>query len=337
MSSEEYCAMQSESIQQKILIIEDEAVFRMTLSAFLRQNHFLVMDAQNGAEGLALVAMFQPDIVLCDLHMPVLDGHQVINIIRKRYPDIPVIVISGVDNFDEIRQVLREGACDYLLKPISQWQVVKEAIHDCLLHKHCESQNLKELEEHRQALQHDDFSASRLLQMVKKDSPFTVPGWKIDFQASTPFLYADFYAVEQGLMVVIIELYAEMLDAAFIAAMIKFLLDPPYRQFQNHENQVFESPRNVLNYLNWHLNQSGILCNINCSVLMLQKNSDVLHYANAGISSPYWLKQASNLSLGLLPEMEYRNFNKSVQYPFEMTVQTDLVGELKLVVSPIAA
>jgi len=327
--------MPSETIQRKVLVIEDEAVFRMTMSAFLRRNQYLVMEAKNGSEGLALVAMFQPDIVLCDLHMPILDGHQVINIIHNRYPDLPVIVVSGVDKYDEIRQVLSEGACDYLLKPIAEWQDVSDAIHDCLVHKQQIDHGLKELEQHRQALHYDDFAATRLFQMVKKESPIQFSGWKVDFQTSTPFLYADFYAVEQALMVVIIELYAEMMDAAFIAAMIKFLLDTPYQQHKKNGNQVFDSPRNVLNYLNWHLNQSGILCNINCSVLMLKKNSDVLHYANAGISSPYWLKQASNLSLGLLSEMEYRNFNKSVLFPFEMVVKTDVTNELKLVVTPM--
>ena len=48
--------------------------------------------------------------------------------------------------------------------------------------------------------------------------------WRIDYSSTTPLLYAEFYSVDNALMVVIVELYAEMLDVAFVAAMIKFFI-----------------------------------------------------------------------------------------------------------------
>jgi CheY-like chemotaxis protein len=315
--------------QQKILVIEDEAVFRMTLGAYLRNKHYLVMESKDGAEGLACVAMFQPDVVVCDLHMPKMSGHQVIDIIHQRYPNIPVIVISGVARFDDVTQALREGACDYLLKPITDWNMVTDAIEQSLSLAQ-PGNHYQELQDHRIVLRKDDYVATKLMYMLQKPSPIKIDKWHIDYSSSTPLLYADFFSVESNLMVVIVELYAEMLDVAFVAAMIKFLLDPPYRQYQQEGNHIFDSPRNVLSYLNWHICQSGILCNINCSVLLLSDTMDTLHFANAGLSSPHWLKQAANLSLGLLPEVEYHNFTKVVNLPFEMVVQGEAENNLIL-------
>ena len=320
--------------QRKILIIEDESVFRMTLGAYLRSKKFLVLETKNGAEGLAGVAMFHPDLVLCDLHMPGMQGHQVISCIHQRYPFMPVLVISGMARFADVTRALREGACDYLLKPITDWNVVTEAIEESLLHSGPEN-HYRELQQHRSVLRKDDYIATRLMHMMQKSSPVQLGHWQIDFTSTTPLLYVDFYPVDDALMVVIVELYAGMADVAFIAAMIKFLLDPPYRQYQQNENQLFDSPRNVLSYLNWHICQSGILCNINCSALLLSDKPEMVHFANAGLSSPHWLKKAANLSLGLLPEVEYQNFNKEVNFPFEMKIQSEIEHELVLRISKI--
>lgn len=320
--------------QRKILIIEDEAVFRMTLGAYLRSKNFLVLETRSGVEGLAGVAMFQPDVVLCDLHMPGMPGHQVINCIHRRYPYIPVIVISGMVKFDDITRALREGACDYLPKPITDWNVVTEAIQECSLDNGPTS-HYKELQQHRYLLRKDDYTATKLMQIMQKPSPMQLGQWQIDFSSTTPLLYVDFYPVENALMVVIVELYAGMLDVAFVAAMIKFLLDPLYREYKQNENQLFDSPRRVLGYLNSHICQSGILCNINCSALLLSDKTEMVHFANAGLSSPHWLKKAANLSLGLLPEVAYQNFNKEISYPFEMTIQSEIEHELVLKISKV--
>lgn len=324
--------MKSSNDQRKILIIEDEAVFRMMLGAYLRSKNFLILEAKNGAEGLAGVAMFQPDVVLCDLHMPGMPGHQVIHCIHQRYPFLPIIVISGIIKFDEVTQALREGACDYLLKPITDWNIVEEAIRQSQTGNDPEMQ-YHELQQHRSLLRKDDYTSTRLMQMMQKSSPINLGPWEINFSSTTPLLYVDFYPIDNALMVVVVELYAGMLDVAFVAAMIKFLLDPPYREYQESANQIFDSPRRVLEYLNWHICQSGILCNINCSALLLSDQRETVHFANAGLSSPHWLKKAANLSLGLLPDVEYQNFNKAIDYPFELKIQSEINHELVLKIS----
>lgn len=148
--------------QRKILVIEDEPVFRATLLAFLRQQNHLVYVAENGLDGLAAVAVYHPDLVLCDLNMPGMDGHQVIQCIAARFPQTPVMVISGQANLDDVTRALRAGAKDYLIKPIRNWPALSQAIEECL-ESVTEAQHYGELAAHLSRLHRDDVAATELL------------------------------------------------------------------------------------------------------------------------------------------------------------------------------
>jgi CheY-like chemotaxis protein len=321
--------MSDVSAQKKILIIEDEAVFRMTLGALLRSRHFLVLEAANGLDGLAGVAMFQPDVVLCDLQMPGMTGHEVIECIHYKYPRIPVIVISGVAKFEDVTQALREGASDYLIKPIGDWNVVIDAIQQCLINTELGAE-YTELQLQRISLRKDDVTATRMMQMLQKSSPVHMGEWRVVFHSSNSLMYCDIYQTPSALLVLVIELAAEMMDVAFIAAMIKFLLESPYQQYLKHENHLFDSPSELLGYLNWHIYQSGILCNINCSIFSMSRQHERLLFSNAGFSSPSWLNNCANLSLGLLPNTDYHNYEKDIVYPFAVTLHGDNGHEMQV-------
>lgn len=62
----------------RILVVEDEAVFRHSLVTYLEHDGACVFQAEDGIEGLSAAALYHPDIVLCDLNMPNMDGHEVI-------------------------------------------------------------------------------------------------------------------------------------------------------------------------------------------------------------------------------------------------------------------
>lgn len=321
--------MSEVSAQRKILIIEDEAVFRMTLGAFLRSRHFLVLECESGLDGLAAVAMFQPDVILCDLEMPGMSGHEVIECVHYKYPHIPIIVISGVAKFDVVTQALREGASDYLMKPIQDWNQVVDAANQCIANQELNAAYC-ELQGHRIALRRDDVTATRLLQMLKKHSPVCIEPWQVKFESTTTLFYVEVYKTHQSLMVLAIELAAEMMDGAFVAAMIKFLLEAPYQHYLQHENTLFDSPAELLGYLNWHLYQTGILCNINCSVMLVSALHERILFSNAGFSSPVWLSQGANLSLGLFPQTDYHCFEHQVQYPLAMTIHGEQGHKLSI-------
>ena len=100
----------------RILVVEDEAVFRHSLVTYLEHDGACVFQAEDGIEGLSAAALYHPDIVLCDLNMPNMDGHEVIACLTARYPEVPVIVISGQDQMAAIERALRAGASDFAVR-----------------------------------------------------------------------------------------------------------------------------------------------------------------------------------------------------------------------------
>ncbi|HHT65468.1 MAG: response regulator [Caldicoprobacterales bacterium] len=78
----------------------------------------LVGEAANGQEALALLPHVSPHVVLTEIRMPKMDGISFIEDAKKRWPDIKYVIVSNYDNFDYLRQAMKVGAYDYILKPV---------------------------------------------------------------------------------------------------------------------------------------------------------------------------------------------------------------------------
>jgi DNA-binding NarL/FixJ family response regulator len=105
----------------RILIVDDQVLFREGLRTLLSvQPEFEVVgEASNGEEALRLAAQSQPDIVLMDLRMPVLDGVTATQRLKAILPDCKVIVLTTFDDDETVFDGLRAGAVGYLLKDVS--------------------------------------------------------------------------------------------------------------------------------------------------------------------------------------------------------------------------
>ena len=102
-----------------ILIIDDEKNIREGLSAALELDGYSVKLAANGAEGLALIEKGDIDLVITDLRMPGISGEEVLAKVRGESPGIPVIVLTGHGSIDTAVDAMRNGAYDFLTKPLS--------------------------------------------------------------------------------------------------------------------------------------------------------------------------------------------------------------------------
>jgi DNA-binding NtrC family response regulator len=103
----------------KILIIEDEKAIRNVLGNILKEEdeQTEVIEAATGKEGLDLLAKRDPELVLCDIKMPGMDGMEVLEAIRERHPETAVIMISGHGDIDTAVNCMKMGAYDYIAKP----------------------------------------------------------------------------------------------------------------------------------------------------------------------------------------------------------------------------
>jgi DNA-binding NtrC family response regulator len=118
----------STSPQVKVLIIEDEPYVRESFSNFLTDLDYTVFEADDGKQGLDLFNKHEPDIVITDLRMPNLSGHQVLAELAQQAPDTPLIVASGTGTISDTVEALHLGAWDYLLKPVSDLSMLEHAV-----------------------------------------------------------------------------------------------------------------------------------------------------------------------------------------------------------------
>lgn len=105
----------------KILVIEDDKMIREGIVDILLLADYEVASASNGIEGLATAQAYEPELILCDVMMPKLDGHGVLQEIRKIpiLARVPFIFLTAKSNLEDIRKGMILGADDYLPKPFS--------------------------------------------------------------------------------------------------------------------------------------------------------------------------------------------------------------------------
>ena len=110
----------SDNAASKILIIDDEHDFRQVIIKSLSKQGFEVVAASDGKTGVSLAAETLPDLIVCDLNMPGMDGYEVLAALRSdpKLADIPLIFLTGQSQPCQVRLGMNLGADDYLIKPV---------------------------------------------------------------------------------------------------------------------------------------------------------------------------------------------------------------------------
>ncbi|WP_429067546.1 response regulator [Aeromonas veronii] len=305
----------------RILVVEDEAVFRHSLVSYLARDGATVFQAEDGIEGLSAAALYHPDVVLCDLNMPNMDGHEVIACLSARYPHIPVIVISAQSTMEAVASALRAGARDYLLKPLEDYALVERSIEQCLNGSANRAQQL-ELMDHIDYFSAHDKAASRLLAGLKPPGLQEWGPWQVTFKGLGQLFIPDTFKVEDKLLVLVLELPIMGADAAFCGALVRSLMNVPYRQFQQNESRLLSQPHRLLEYLNHQLMASGLRHSFAMAALLFDQH-DGLVFANAGLTSPHWLMRSGGLPLGLMRTSHYALHRRSWHEPFDLQFRSD--------------
>lgn len=115
---------------KKILVIEDEPEMRRNLLTILKLEKFQPIGAENGRVGLEAVKREKPDLILCDVMMPELDGHGVLTALREdsELSAIPFVFLTAKGEKEDLRSGMNLGADDYLTKPVARLDLL-EAIN----------------------------------------------------------------------------------------------------------------------------------------------------------------------------------------------------------------
>jgi len=118
---------------KKILVIEDEASIRMNITLMLKAERYAATGAENGRVGLELARKDPPDLILCDVMMPEMDGFAVLEVLRAEphFSEIPFIFLTALDDRSSMRRGMNLGADDYLPKPFTRHELM-EAVNSRL-------------------------------------------------------------------------------------------------------------------------------------------------------------------------------------------------------------
>ena len=111
----------------KVLIVDDEMLVRYGLFTTIDWESYgfeIVGDAKNGKVALELVNELQPDIIISDIRMPIMDGLEFICELKNRGIEKEVVILSGYDDFNYAKKALEYGASAYLLKPIENDELI---------------------------------------------------------------------------------------------------------------------------------------------------------------------------------------------------------------------
>ncbi|NBU47217.1 MAG: sigma-54-dependent Fis family transcriptional regulator [Flavobacteriales bacterium] len=102
----------------KVLIIDDERAIRRALREILEFEQIQVHEAENGKDGLELLRSNSFDLVFSDIKMPLMDGMEVLTAIQMEKIDVPIVMISGHGNVETAVQAIKQGAFDFIEKPL---------------------------------------------------------------------------------------------------------------------------------------------------------------------------------------------------------------------------
>jgi sigma-B regulation protein RsbU (phosphoserine phosphatase) len=127
--------MQQEQVGQQakqVLVVDDSASVRSALIEYLGQQGFRARGAEDGVSGLEQIQSDPPDLLLCDLRMPRMDGLELMEKVHTRLPDLPVVVMSGAGLVRDVIGALKLGASDYVEKPILDLEVLGLSVRRAL-------------------------------------------------------------------------------------------------------------------------------------------------------------------------------------------------------------
>jgi len=102
----------------KILLVDDQAAVRrgLRMQLSLENTLFVVGEAENGLRALEVIHELNPDLIILDLEMPIMDGHRTLKELRKQHSDIPVIMLSIHDGVEDRTLAEAEGVSEFVVK-----------------------------------------------------------------------------------------------------------------------------------------------------------------------------------------------------------------------------
>ncbi|TWC29004.1 serine phosphatase RsbU (regulator of sigma subunit) [Pseudomonas sp. SJZ079] len=334
-----------------LLIIDDDEVVRASLAAYLEDSGFNVLQAENGLQGLEVFQREEPDLVICDLRMPQVDGLELIRRINALEVATPIIVVSGAGVMSDAVEALRLGAADYLIKPLEDLAVLEHSVRRALDRAHLRLENQRyrdKLEAANRELQaslsllQEDQNAGRQVQMnMLPVTPWQVDGLRFAHQI-IPSLYlsgdfVDYFRVdERRIAFYLADVSGHGASSAFVTVLLKFMTTRLLYELRRGSSFPEFKPSEVLG----HINRGLINCKLGKHVTMLggviDEQSGQLTYSIGGhLPLPVLFSEGQarylegrGLPVGLFDEATYSDHVLKLPESFSLTLLSDGILDL---------
>lgn len=277
-------------VSATLLIIDDDEVVRESLAAYLEDSNFKVLQALNGLQGLQIFESEQPDLVICDLRMPQIDGLELIRRIRQTASETPIIVLSGAGVMSDAVEALRLGAADYLIKPLEDLAVLEHSVRRALDRAYLRVENQRyrdKLEAANRELQaslnllQEDQNAGRQVQMnMLPVTPWSIEGLEFSHRI-IPSLYlsgdfVDYFRVdERRVAFYLADVSGHGASSAFVTVLLKFMTTRLLYESRRNGTLPEFKPSEVLAHINRCLINTKLGKHVTMlgGVIDLEKNS----------------------------------------------------------------
>ncbi|GIO25615.1 response regulator transcription factor [Ornithinibacillus bavariensis] len=117
----------------RVLLVEDQAIVRQGLKVILEQdkNIEVTHEAENGLQAIEILEKYTIDFIMMDVRMPVMNGIEATRMIKKRWPEVKILILTTFNDDDYAMTALKEGANGFLLKTSDSTKLI-EAVHSCM-------------------------------------------------------------------------------------------------------------------------------------------------------------------------------------------------------------
>jgi len=334
-----------------ILTIDDEDGIRQNLVAYLEDCGYLTLAAADGSEGLAIFLRERPDVVLCDLRMPGMDGLEVLEKIHAESPDTPVIVVSGAGTLGDVVEALRRGAWDFLTKPIQDMAFLASAVGRALERARLARENreyreslelaITELKQTLNRLEEDEQAGRNLQFRLLPPDRHTVLGCEF-IRRLYPSTYlsgdfVDYFALDDARVgFYMADVSGHGAASAFLTVMLRTLVNQ-YRDAYRQEGEPTAcQPERVLERLNHDLCSQHLDKYLTIFYGIIDLRAHTLTWS-AGGQFPYpvlsdgkqpWFLDAPGFPVGLLEEADFARHTISLPERFSLMLLSDGVLEL---------
>ena len=339
----------------KVLVIDDEAAVRQSIAAYLEDSGFETVQAGDGRAGVACIGRDNPDVVLCDLRMPGMDGMDVLEWVERERVETPILVVSGLGGLGDAIKALKLGAWDYITKPIQDMAVLEHAVRQALeradlirqnrvYREHLEQVN-ERLEESLRRLEDDEQAGRRIQFQLMPPDQRTIGGFHFTREVLTSTYlsgdFVDYFSIDSGHVgFYIADVSGHGVSSALVTLMLNNYMNRLLEGYRQFGKTAILNPAVALEKLNRATLRANIGKYLTILYGVFDLERDSLRISNAGQfpfpilfdgASPTYIERKS-MPVGLFDYAEFDEQEIALPEQFALAMFSD--GILEVLAEP---